>query len=104
MLSILLSIMAAEADIIRYMITGEEGEVIPRNATHVSVHASVRIIPRRLFYHHSNIVELICHDGVIKIEVEAFINCPRLKRVIMKGVEEVEMFAFESCEALEYIE
>ena len=97
--------MAAEANnIIRYMITGEEGEVIPQNATHVSVHPSVTEIPWRLFYRHSNIIELICHVGVIKIEEYAFYGCPRLKRVIMKGVEEVEQSAFDNCKALEYVE
>ena len=104
LLSLLLSIMAAEAGIIRYVITGEEGEVIPRNATHVSVHPSVTVIPARLFCHHPNIVELICHDGVLRIEVRAFYCCPRLKRVITKGVEEVERGAFKYCTALEYIE
>ena len=96
--------MAADGNIIRYMITGEEGEVIPRNATHVSVHPSVTEIPLWAFYRHSNIVELICHDGVIKIEKYAFCGCPRLKRVIMKGVEEVEWGAFGRCPALEYVE
>ena len=86
--------MAAETDIIRYMITGEDGEVIPENATHVSVHPSVKVIPMQLFYWHRNIVELFCHDGVIKIEKYAFKRCPRLKRVIMKDVEEAEMGAF----------
>ena len=96
--------MAAEADIIRYMITGEDGEVIPENATHVSVHPSVKVIPKRLFCWHPNIVELVCHDGVIKIEEEAFYGCPLLKRVILKGVEEVEWGAFSMCDALEYVE
>ena len=97
--------MAAEINnIIRYMITGEDGEVIPRDATHVSVHPTVRIIPRRLFYYHPNIIELICHECVIKIEEYAFAFCPRLKRVIMKGVEVLEWGAFKYCEALEHIE
>ena len=96
--------MAADGNIIRYMITGEEGEVIPRNATHVSVHPSVTEIPLWAFYRHSNIVELICHDGVIKIEEYAFCGCRRLKRVIMKDVEKVEEGAFGGCKALEYVE
>ena len=94
----------AEADIIRYVITGEDGEVIPPNATHVSVHPSVKVIRRQLFYAHRKIVELVCHAGVIKIEYKAFFFCPRLKRVIMNGVEEIEGYVFLCCEALEYIE
>ena len=96
--------MAAETDIIRYMITGELGEVIPSNATHVSVHPSFKVIPQRQFHQHRKIVELICHDGVIKIEEYAFCGCRRLKRVIMKDVEKVEEGAFGGCKALEYVE
>ena len=96
--------MAAEAGITRYMSMGVVDEIIPQNATHVSVHPSVTKIPDGLFYEHPNIIELICHDGVIKIEYEAFKGCPRLKRVIMNSVEDVEDEAFDCCRALEYVE
>ena len=89
---------------IRYIFTGEEGEVIPRNATHVSVHPSVTVIREGAFEEHQNIFELVCHAGVIKIEARAFSDCPRLKRVILKGAEEVEWGAFQWCKALTYVE
>ena len=96
--------MAAETDIFRYTFTNLEGRDIPRDATHVSVHPSVTVIPAFAFNYHFNIVELICHDGVIKIEVEAFYRCPSLRRVVMLGVEDVERKAFTCCFALEHVE
>jgi hypothetical protein len=41
--------MSAEDDdvIIRYNFTGEDGEIVPRDATHVTVDKSVQVIPAR---------------------------------------------------------
>ena len=39
-----------------------------------------------------------------KIEWGAFESCPRLKRLVMPGVEEVEQCAFCGCKAIEHIE
>ena len=75
----------------------------PEDATHVSIHESITVIPEELFQEHPNIVELICHDGVKKIEGHAFYRCPRLKRAVMPGVEEVEGYAFYDCD-IEHIE
>ncbi len=92
-------IMEAEGNIInRYIYSGEEGEVIPDNATHVFVVA--KIILRSAFLHHPNIVEMVCHKNVEKIERAAFSGCPRLRRVIMPGVKIVEKEAFYCCGAL----
>ena len=61
--------MAAEGDdIIRFIFTGEDGEVVPADATHVTVHESVKVIPSRAFLRHRNILEFECHDGVEKVE------------------------------------
>ena len=46
----------------RYIYRGEEGEVIPRGATHIIVNESVTVILRAAFYNHPNIVEVICGD------------------------------------------
>ncbi len=73
---------------------GEEGEIIPRDATHVIVHESVTVIRARAFFNHPNIVEVICHDKVEKIERDAFCDCPSLRRVIMPGVKIFELEAF----------
>ena len=76
----------------------------PEDATHVSIHKSITVIPEKLFSQHPNIIELICHINVKKIEEEAFYCCPRLKRLVMPGVEEMEWGAFLECEAIEHIE
>jgi len=97
--------MAAEGDHIRrYNYTGADGEVIPDYATHVTVDESVRVIRRRAFYCHPNIVEVICGPNVEKVEECAFIYCILLRRVIMPGVEVVEGGAFHKCWALTNVE
>ena len=88
----------------RYIYRGEEGEIIPREATHITVHKDVTVIHEQAFFHHPNIVEIICHENVKKIVEEAFYECPKLKRVFMPGVEVVERGAFMECEALEDVE
>ena len=95
--------MAAEGDnIVRFTYTGADDEWIDGEATHIFVQA--RVIRARAFRHHPNIVEVICHDSVEKIEERAFLYCPRLRRVIMPGVTIVEQKAFHSCVALEDVE
>ena len=76
---------------------------IPRHVTHVLI-PKRKVVPAQAFYMHPNIVEVICHVKVNKIGREAFHDCPRLRRVIMPGVKEVERHAFYSCRALTYIE
>jgi len=87
-----------------YTFTGREGEIIPRSATRVRIHESLTVIPAEAFQGNRNIEELECHDRVKTVEEEAFDNCRSLRRVIMPGVEEVEGFAFKSCEALTDVE
>ena len=84
----------------RYLYRGEDGEVIPRYATHITVREDVRVVRTIAFCQHPNIIEVICHDKVEKIDQEAFWFCPRLRRVIMPGVKIVEWRAFCECEAL----
>eukprot|EP00986_Skeletonema_menzelii_P015767 scaffold12636_cov88-Skeletonema_menzelii.AAC.2 len=95
--------MAAEGDnnIISFTYTGADGEVIDDEATHVIVTA--RVIRADAFLHR-NIVEVICNEDVEKIEEYAFYECPSLRRVIMRGVKNVEEDAFRWCEALEDVE
>ena len=85
-----------------YTYTGAIGEIIPWNATHVIVEA--RIILRDAFREHENIVEIVCHEEVEKIEQMAFYYCPNLRRVIMPGVQVVERGAFMECGALTDVE
>ena len=86
-----------------YTFTGRDGEVIPRHITHVLIE-KVKFLPARSFHSHPNIQEVICHDGVEKIEEYAFSNCPSLRQVIMRGVIVTEYRAFNYCRALKYIE
>ncbi len=95
--------MAAEGgDVVRFTYTGADGEVIPRDATHVFVDAAV--IPDWLFQYHRKIVEVICHNRVKYIGHGAFRFCHRLRRVIMRGVKRVEEGAFFQCKALTSVE
>ena len=87
----------------RYVYRGEEGEIIPWGATHITVAEDCTVIRAWAFRGHRNIVEVICHDRVEKIGKGAFFKCPSLRRVIMPGVKEVDM-PFCECKALEYVE
>ena len=92
-------------EIVRYIYRGGRYEVIPRDATHIIVDESVTVILRRAFYEHPNIVELICHDRVEKIEAGAFSGCVKLMRVVMPGVKVVDRYeTFSGCSALTDVE
>ena len=88
----------------KYIYRGEEGEIIPWGATHITVAEDVTFVRSRAFYEHDDIIEVICHENVKKIERWAFNDCPNLKRVIMPGVKEVEEEAFSECRALTDVE
>ena len=80
-------------------------EVIPFHATHITVHKDCTVVlSHSISRHHSNLVEVICHDGVERIEIGAFGGCPSLRRVIMRGVKIVEEDAFNCCKALTEVE
>ena len=87
-----------------YIFTGRAGERIPYEATHVLIDKALNFVPANACQYHRNIQELICHDGVEKIEQYAFYDCPNLRRVIMPGVKVLEKWAFKGCGALTYIE
>ena len=88
----------------RYVYRGEEGEIIPREATHITVHEDCTVVRAEAFAEHPNIVEVICHTGVEKIEPCAFSGCLNLRRVIMPGVRVVEEEAFYACPVLTDVE
>eukprot|EP00985_Skeletonema_marinoi_P023727 scaffold15942_cov74-Skeletonema_marinoi.AAC.3 len=85
-----------------YIYTGRE--VIPLGVTRVRIHESLTVIPARAFYGNFTIKEVECHDGVKKVEENAFCGCTSLRRVIMPGVEVVEGCAFFFCDALTDVE
>ena len=87
-----------------YVYTGSKRRKIPDHVTHVLIAKALKFVRKRAFAGHPNIQEVICHDGVLKIEQEAFNYCPQLRRVIMPGVKEVDQDAFNNCTALASIE
>ena len=89
---------------IRYIYWGEEGEIIPREATHITVSEYCTFVRVEGFFLHPNIVEVICHNGVKKIGERAFCGCSNLRRVIMPGVKIVENAACGHCNALMDVE
>ena len=95
---------AVGGNIVRFTYTGAEGEIIPHGATHITVAEDCIFVRARAFRRHSNIIEVICHDKVKKIEDRAFCCCDNLRRVIMPGVKIVERWAFADCKALTYVE
>ena len=94
--------MAAEGgNIIWFTYTGEENN-IPDEATHIFV--DVTFVRAGTFQGHPNVVEVICHENVEKIEEWAFWRCPKLRRIVMPGVKEVEAQAFSTCPVLTDVE
>ena len=98
--------MAAEGEIVivRFTYTGADGEVIPDEATHITVAEDCTFVHEQAFERHPNIIEVVCHLHVEKIEQMAFYECYSLRRVIMPGVKEVEYAAFSECKALTDVE
>ena len=87
-----------------YVFTGRAGERIPDHITHVLIAKALKFVPANAFYEHPNIEEVICHDGVLKVEHHAFFLCRSLRRIIMPGVKDIEGYAFYECDAITHIE
>ena len=79
-------------------------QVVPRDVTHVIIDRSVKVILRGAFYRRQQLVSVKMHDGVERIEINAFHSCRRLKRIKLIGVREVERQAFYGCFALTDVE
>jgi len=81
--------MAAEGDHIirRYNYTGADGQVIPRDATHIiiakSLDQSVTVIPEDAFHWNRNIVEVICGPNVEEVEEGELIILANSVRIIL---------------------
>ena len=87
-----------------YTYTGASDEVVPEEATHIIVAEDCTVILAWKFCEHPNVVEVICHENVVKIEKEAFCNAVTLRRIVMRGVKIIEEYAFFSCKALRDVE
>ena len=63
---------ALGGNIVRFTYTGAEGEVIPQEATHITVTA--RVIREGAFEGRENIVEVICDDRVRMYQTDKTLN------------------------------
>ncbi|KAK1733392.1 leucine-rich repeat domain-containing protein [Skeletonema marinoi] len=82
-----------------YTYTGREA--VPRHITRVRIDESLTVIPANAFRGHRRNKVVDCHDRVKTVEEYAFANCPSLRKVRLRGVEEVKKCAFNRCRALE---
>jgi hypothetical protein len=77
---------------------------VPADVTHVIIDLSVKIIPERAFYYRTNLLSVETHDGIEKIERDAFNTCRSLRGIKLPGVKEVGFAAFYNCRALTDVE
>eukprot|EP00984_Skeletonema_dohrnii_P005425 scaffold1907_cov73-Skeletonema_dohrnii-CCMP3373.AAC.16 len=95
---------AHEADDEIFVYMGGDQEV-PRDVVRVRIDKSVKIIPTRAFQGCRRLIDVDFHDGIEKIEAEAFHGCTSLRGAIkLLGVKIIEGGAFTGCENLEDVE
>ncbi len=83
-----------------FVYTGGDQRV-PRDVRQVRIAENVDTILARTFYCCRQLIEVVGHDRLRKIEREAFQGCIWLRRVMkMTGLIEIEKFAFDSCSDL----
>ena len=73
---------------------------MPRNVRRVVIDRSVNIIPERAFENRGELVSVETHEGIERIEINAFDGCISLREIKLLGVREVEFEAFNGCVAL----
>ena len=87
-----------------FVYTGGDQEV-PRNVKRVRIAENVDTIPAWTFCECFQLIEVVGHNKIKKIEQYAFTGCYRLRRVTkMTGVIEIEQEAFCDCTALSELE
>jgi hypothetical protein len=92
-------IMADVDDNIFVYLGGDQ--VVPDDVTHVIIDRSVKIIPRGAFRLREQLVSVKMHEGIEKVEEDAFIGCRFLRgKIKLLGVREIQEEAFYSCRAL----
>ena len=66
-----------------YIFTSEDRQGVPRDATHVIIDGSVKVIldSEETFLGHPTLLDVVCRDGVIKVAQAGFLDCPSLTRV-----------------------
>ena len=87
-----------------FVYTGGDQEV-PRDVKRAKIDESVDTILAGAFAECGQLIEVVGHKKLKKIEAEAFYKCRRLRRLAkMNGVKEIEENAFYSCTALSDLE
>jgi hypothetical protein len=87
-----------------FIYTGGEQEV-PRDVRRANIDESVDTVLARAFQNCEQLIEVVGHDKLKKIEEDAFNNCPSLMWMSnMNGVIEIEDHAFHNCTALSDVE
>src|SRR5210317_2251423 len=78
----------------------------PHDVRRAKIDESIDTIPARAFYYCRQLIEVVGHDKLKKIEGYAFYECRSLRRLIkMSGVIEIEQYhVFSFCEALSVLE
>ena len=81
-----------------YVYYGREGEVIPRNVTHVLIDSHVRAIKAHAFQGHGQLAVVILNDGLEEIGQAAFAHCTTLYEIVMpNSVKNIRGGAFIGC-------
>ena len=110
-----------------FVYTEGEGEIIPRDVTHVRVHSSVKTNKDRAFCDRGHLAIVILNDELEAIEEETFRSCTTLQLIkipntvkairsgalyhcsgittvsLGDGLEEIGCCAFRQCTSLEQI-
>ena len=88
----------------RYHYKGDDGEIVPKTVTHVTIDSSVTTIKQYAFDGCILLFCVVMTDNVKKLERAAFGSCRRLKFIrLSKVLEIIEPYAFEACTDLEFI-
>jgi hypothetical protein len=93
---------AEDEDEIFVYIGGEQ--LVPDNVRRVRIDKSVKIIPARAFQYCRSLIFVEFHDGIERIEMWAFYDCPLLSSVKLLGVKIIKDGAFRDCSGLTDVE
>jgi hypothetical protein len=76
-----LIIMADDNDATDVFVYMGEGVVVPRDVVRVRIDPSVLVIPEHAFFQRCKLETIELHDGLCKIDPQAFMNCRALREV-----------------------
>jgi len=79
-------------------------QVVPQDVTHIVIDRSLTIIPEEAFYNRRELVSVEMHEGIERVERDAFYLCRRLRKINLIGVMEIEREAFYNCTSLTDVE